>query len=530
VTWSDPDLEAAVRSAKGGGAGQSGKAEGDRGDHHADSKSPWESGSFTAAQLQFMQFPPISWIVPNIIPAEGVTLLCSKPKFGKSWLAYDLCIACTTDRFTLGTIKPAQGDVLYLALEDSKRRLRRRITKLLPTLGATWPDRLRLKTEWRRLHEGGLDDIRAWHTHTKSEGGKPILVAIDVLAKVRKPVGNRRVYEADYAALADLAKLANELGLAIVVVHHTRKMPADDLMETVSGSYGMTGAADTILVLALKACGVILDIRGRDVESAELAIEFNKDTCRWRVLGNATEVHVSEQRAKIIAALKEAGEPMQIAALIEATGMKRNPVEVLLGRMAKDGEIQRVGKGLYAHKDYVSPPDDLPPANPPSKNKQSKRGAPRQSVASVRSSKVLTDLETEAPPAQTPETTGQKPSICPSVQSVRENADTNGAHASVPAQTDRTDRQTGAQITEQPTELAASDLSRNLSRDDRDGQIGTNRGSQDDFPELPAFLRRVPVTRGPAPALGPSGDSLDGADGRTQVIEEEEEEASEWTL
>jgi len=100
----------------------------------------------------------------------------------------------------------------------------------------------------------------------------------------------------------------------------------------------------------------------------------------------------------------------------------------------------------------------------------------------------------------------------------------------VPAQTDRTDRQTGAQITEQPTELAASDLSRNLSRDDRDGQIGTNRGSQDDFPDLPAFLRRVPDTRGPAPALGPPGDSLDGADGRTQVIEEEEEEASEWTL
>ena len=98
----------------------------------------------------------------------------------------------------------------------------------------------------------------------------------------------------------------------------------------------------------------------------------------------------------------------------------------------------------------------------------------------------------------------------------------------MPAQTDRTDRQTGAQITEQPTELAASDLSRNLSRDDRDGQIGTNRGSQDDFPELPTSLRRVPVTRGPPPAHGLPGDSLDRADGRTQVIEEEE--TGEWTL
>jgi len=500
------------------------------GENTAAQQPAWKVGSFSAKELQSMRFPPLSWIIPNIIPAEGVTLLCSKPKFGKSWLAYDLCSACTTDGYSLGNIKPAQGSVLYLALEDSRRRLQRRMTKLLPTFGATWPERLTLKTEWRRLHEGGVDDIRAWYAHTKSMGGKPILVVIDVLAKVRKPVGNRQLYEADYAALADLTKLANELGLAIVVLHHTRKMAADDLLEMVSGSFGVSGAVDTVLVMANKPNGAVLDIRGRDVEPAELAIEFDKQTCRWRLLGDAAEVHVSSQRAKIIATLKEAGLAMTIPALMEETGMKRNPLEVLLGRMATKGEIRRIGKGLYAHLDYVSPPDDLPPANPPSKNKQSKRVAPRQSVASVRSSKVLTDLETEAPPAQTPETTGQKPSICPSVQSVRENADTNGAHASVPAQTDRTDRQTGAQITEQPTELAASDLSRNLSRDDRDGQIGTNRGSQDDFPDLPAFLRRVPDTRGPAPALGPPGDSLDGADGRTQVIEEEEEEASEWTL
>jgi hypothetical protein len=185
------------------------------------------------------------------------------------------------------------------------------------------------------------------------------------------------------------------------------------------------------------------DIRRRDVESGELAIEFDKRTCRWRLLGDAAEVHVSSQRARIIAALKDAGLAITIPALMEETGMKRNPLEVLLGRMAKDGKIKRIGKGLYAHLDYVSPPDDPPPANPPNKTKpgKSKRGTPRRSVASVRSSEVvLTDPETEAPSAQTQETTGQNASICPSVQSVRENADTNGPHASVPAQTDRTDR------------------------------------------------------------------------------------------
>ena len=227
----------------------------------------------------------------------------------------------------------------------------------------------------QRLHEGGLEDIRDWHIHTRAKGGKPILVVIDVLAKVRKPVGNRQLYEADYAALAELTNLANELELAIVVAHHTRKMAADDLMETVSGSYGVSGAVDTILVMANRPNGPVLDIRGRDVESAELAIAFDKQTCRWRLLGDAAEVHVSSQRAKIIATLKEAGLAMRIPALMEATGMKRNPLEVLLGRMAREGEIQRIGKGLYAHKDYVSPPDDLPPAKPPSKNKHGKRRA-----------------------------------------------------------------------------------------------------------------------------------------------------------
>jgi hypothetical protein len=457
----------------------------------------WGRDAFTAAQLQKMTFPPISWIVPDIIPAEGVTLLCSKPKFGKSWFAYDLCISCTMERFMLGTIKPAQGDVLYLALEDSKRRLHGRMSKLLPT-GVVWPEALTLKTEWSRLHEGGVEDIRTWHTHTKSKGGKPILVVIDVLAKVRKPTGNRQLYEADYAALADLTKLANELGLAIVVVHHTRKMAADDLMETVSGSYGVSGAADTILVMAAKQSGTVLDIRGRDVESSELAIEFNKNTCRWRVLGNAAEVHVSEQRAKILAALKETGHPMTIAELAEAIGTKRNPLEVLLGRMARDGEIQRVAKGLYAHKDYTPPPNDTPFG-------EEKRRKRRRSVASVRDSMARTDGATDLRSRQHIQSKEQSAGICPSVASVHENPDTNGARASGPTQTDRTDGQMGAEAADRPAKFSSADLSDNLSRHNH---ATDDRRPNADFPD---FFPRPPIAMRSdrAPALGPPGDSLD---------------------
>jgi hypothetical protein len=316
----------------------------------------WSHATFTAEDLRLETFPPLSWFLRDIIPAEGVTLLCSRPKFGKSWLALDACIAATANRFTLGEIKPEQGDVLYLALEDSKRRLQRRITKLLPTFSGKWPEKLTITTKWRRLHEGGLDDIRAWHDGVKQkEGGKPLAVVIDVLAKVRKPTGNKPVYEADYEALSGLCELARELNIAIAVVHHTRKMAADDLMETGSGSYGTTGAVDTVLVMASKGGGAVLDVRGRDVESAELAIQFSKDSCKWTVLGAAAEILLSDQRKAIIAALVEHGEPMKVTELVAATGMKRNPLELLLGKLVRERLIQRISIGIYAHNEYQPP-------------------------------------------------------------------------------------------------------------------------------------------------------------------------------
>jgi hypothetical protein len=395
--------------------------------------SDWRQAAFTAEDLRLMTFPPTSWIVPEIIPAEGVTLLCSRPKFGKSWLAYDLCIGATMNRFILGEIKPAQGDVLYLALEDSKRRLQRRMTKLLPTFAGKWPDRLTITTKWRRLHEGGLDDIRAWHEHAKAKGGKPILVVIDVLAKVRKPTGNKPVYESDYEALTGLHLLSHELGVAIVVVHHTRKMAADDLMETVSGSYGLTGAVDTVIVMANKGGGAVLDVRGRDVESAELAIVFSKDACRWTILGTAAEVHQSDQRKAIIAALVERGEPMGINELVAATGMKRNPLELLLGRMVKDALIKRTGAGRYARKDYVEP------------------SAP-QDKRSVRSVWPVSASGQMADRPQATDATQENSGICPSVRSVQEFTSKTGAAnlaaERVKSQTDQTDGQIGAQAAE----------------------------------------------------------------------------------
>jgi hypothetical protein len=309
--------------------------------------------AITADRLQDETYESIRFIVPNLIPAEGVTLLCSKPKLGKSWLVLDLCVGCTADRFVLGEIKPTQGEVLYLALEDSRRRLQRRMAKLLPSFTGKWPSRLTLVTAWRRVSEGSLDDIRAWY----KSASQPTMVVVDVLVKVR-PIGKsgRSAYELDYEALAGLHKLAVELGIAVLVVHHTRKMAAEDIMDTVSGSFGLVGAADTIIVIERRSQGTVLDVRGRDVESAELAIEFNKQTCRWTLLGSAAGVHKSDERAHILAALAESSEPLlerRHSKAIDFFARPENGIINQLGNLSDNAFFASRGT-LLVHLDYIS--------------------------------------------------------------------------------------------------------------------------------------------------------------------------------
>jgi hypothetical protein len=300
----------------------------------------------SAADLRMMRFEPVHYVVPKFIP-EGVTLLVGRPKIGKSFLALDLCLACAGNRSIFGTVKPLHGDVLYLALEDSMRRLQRRIDKLMMTFQGDWPELLTLVPSggWPRADQGGLDKIDAW---CKSVS-KPVLVVIDTLERIRKPAtGKSPLYAADYEAITGLQKIAIEHGIAIVVLHHDRKSESEDAFDTVSGTLGLTGAADTILIIKRRASGPVLYARGRDIEESETAMLFDKVTCRWTILGAASEVLRSSERARVVAALKSTPEPLSVRDIMaEADMTNRGATDTLLSRMVRDGEIERVGKGRY---------------------------------------------------------------------------------------------------------------------------------------------------------------------------------------
>jgi hypothetical protein len=304
----------------------------------------WKLSVVTAEALRTKQFPVPQIILPGLI-CEGVTILASKPKVGKSWLALDVCIATAANRFTLGSLRPQTGDVLYLALEDSQRRLQRRVNRILSAVSEAWPARLTMATEWRRVDEGGLDDIREWCDGVT----EPKLIVIDTLAKIRPAKGsNRSAYDVDYEVIAGLHKIANGRGIAILVIHHTRKMEADDAFDTVSGTLGLTGAADAILVLDKRAGAVTLHARGRDIEESETALQFNKETCRWTILGAASEVRRSNERSRVMEALTGAPGGLNVREILHlAEFSSRGAVDVLLSKMVKAGEIERSGRGSY---------------------------------------------------------------------------------------------------------------------------------------------------------------------------------------
>jgi hypothetical protein len=316
----------------------------------------WNEGLITARDLQSKKFKPVRIILPGLIP-EGVTLLAGKPKVGKSWLALDVCLAVADEtRYVLGSMQPVHGAVLYLALEDNQRRLKKRIDKIVQS--GTWPDRLELHTEWKRMDQGGLEDIEAWIKSAIESGKEPRLIWIDTLAKIRPIAGrSEQAYAADYRAIDGVQKLAGQYGVGVVLNTHLRKAPSeDDPFDEVSGTLGLTAAADTTIVMKRHSGMVKVYVRGRDIEEAEFAAEFNRMTCRWRIVGGADDVFRSQERQAILTALKDAGEDktgnpvaMSLSDIMVAIERSdRGPVKSLLHKMRKDDQVVSPRTGYYA--------------------------------------------------------------------------------------------------------------------------------------------------------------------------------------
>jgi hypothetical protein len=301
------------------------------------------SNIISAADLMAKEFPDQRYAVEGIF-SEGVTIVAGKPKLGKSWFGLGTAVAVASGGKVLGSIPVEQGNVLYLALEDGERRLQKRMELMLGNSGVI-PADLEFAFAWKPLDTGGIGQLEDWLiAHPKAR-----IIFIDTLKRVRPKDSSRQVYDSDYDAISPLGDLARKYGVSIVLIHHTRKLEAEDPMDMISGSFGLTGSADGVLVLtrARMSTQAKLHVIGRDSEDKELILDWNSGTFGWTLSGDAGELAVSKERKDIIEILSFY--PTRLTPKEVAKELNRNEASVrkMMNRMNNDGQIDNDGLGNY---------------------------------------------------------------------------------------------------------------------------------------------------------------------------------------
>lgn len=215
------------------------------------------------------------FVVADMIP-QGLHMIGGSAKTGKSWLMLWLGLKVAKGE-PIWNYETKQGTVLYLALEDSFERLQRR---LLCITDEGSPE-LKCAVTCKNLADGFCEDIDKFI----AENPRTKLVIVDTFQKIRQEaVSNGTLYSNDYKELGVLKDLAAKHEIAILLVHHLRKMSARDPVNTLTGSTGLSGAVDSTFVLQRDdrtENAATLFCTGRDIKTIEIPLVFSEETYTW---------------------------------------------------------------------------------------------------------------------------------------------------------------------------------------------------------------------------------------------------------
>jgi hypothetical protein len=260
---------------------------------------PRRKAGWTAAELLAADLPRAGWIVPGLLPL-GLSTLAGRPKMGKSWLALQIACAVGAGGSVLDRTTE-QGPVLYLALEDSPRRLQERLrTQQAPPTDVTFA------LEWQPLAAGGLHALR-----TAIERGKVKLVVVDTLNRALGRAGRLDLVGMTLI-IGELQNLCQTTGASILTIDHHKK-PINNLANPIDDILGSTGKAalvDAALGLYRERGkhDATLHATGRDMPQVELVIRWDGEHCCWQAVGEAGEVRKESLQGAILAAIRELDE------------------------------------------------------------------------------------------------------------------------------------------------------------------------------------------------------------------------------
>lgn len=234
---------------------------------------------WTAKEFLTEDFAPPRWFVDNILP-EGITLVSSKAKTGKSYIVGGIALSVAHGGTALGRLKAHKSGVLYLDLEQEAGGAQERWNNMLN--GDPYPDALRLAFKWPRMGNGCIRRLNKVLDENDDIG----MVVVDVLTKIW-PLGKKfgaNAYHEEYEIMSRLHDLAATRNISIILIHHDNKGDATDPLDRASGSAAMTAASDVIWSLSrgrAKAEGNLL-VTGKRVEEAFYKLRW-KPPVGWAI-------------------------------------------------------------------------------------------------------------------------------------------------------------------------------------------------------------------------------------------------------
>jgi len=279
---------------------------------------------------------PVEWRVQDLVPT-GLGLLVGRPKRGKSWMALAMVIACADGTDFMGRVMTRRcKDVLYLALEDGEERIIRRVHKL----GGRFPQNVIMVHDWTP----GISLIEYLNTMLNQYPGIE-LVIVDAWAIVKPGQNPRRgVYDNDYSDLRPVHQLAKDRKITILLVHHTRKADASDVIDTINGSTAYAGCSDFFLILQRERSQNYgtLALDGRDVIGQDYGLLWDPATCQWTCQGPIEQVRQQQaesQQDQVLAFLRLQAHPLTAREISLELGLKYHSVRKFLTRLREHGVV-----------------------------------------------------------------------------------------------------------------------------------------------------------------------------------------------
>jgi predicted transcriptional regulator len=248
------------------------------------------------SELLTKQFPPIPWLVEQLIPAEGITVLSGLSGVGKTWLELVLIHSISTGVPFLNKFQTRQGKVLLVGEEDSEQFLQQRWKILGYDSDPNENFWLLIRSQFDIF--SGINDLLSF-----SEVTGITLVCFDTFRDIFTKDEN------DSAAISSVIKqfrALNKQGVGVLVTHHHRKdniFSKGNPAQTLRGSSALYGSIDTHLYL--KDCGnngvQLTQVKSRvspKLQSFKIDKTESEGTIRFEYAGEVEEKLEKKEEAK----------------------------------------------------------------------------------------------------------------------------------------------------------------------------------------------------------------------------------------